>query len=170
MFDPLAKIKIQIKAILSDSIIRVAEQNNVSVSAVPDFSVTESEDPSRGDFSSNAAFVLSDIFRLEPRKLSTQLTDTIDLNNSPFKDVACCYPGFINFRLNDDYLVDCIQSNVVFDYSDLRSESAQRLSVLRVTHAKSSGDRLRFSDRVPAGRVDRREPFGQKRHTAAVQK
>lgn len=122
MYDPLAKIKIQIKAILSDSIIRVAEQNNVSVSAVPDFSVTVSEDPSWGDFSSNAAFVLSDIFKLEPRKLSTQLTDTIDLNNSPFKDVACCDPGFINFRLNDDYLVDCIQSNVVFDYSDTPAE------------------------------------------------
>lgn len=118
MYDPLAEIRIRIKSIISDSIIRVAEQNDISVSAVPDFSVTEAKDPIWGDYSSNAAFCLSDLLKIEPRKLSKLLTENVDLNSTPFSEVIFSDPGFINFRLSDSFLIDSIHmsDSVPFSY------------------------------------------------------
>ncbi|MGH2569834.1 MAG: arginine--tRNA ligase, partial [bacterium] len=52
-------------------------------------------DPSHGDFSSNAAFLLKDVLRDSPRRIAERLVESLE---SEVGDAEVAGPGFINFR------------------------------------------------------------------------
>jgi arginyl-tRNA synthetase len=56
-------------------------------------------DPSHGDFSSNAAFLLKDVLRESPRRIAERLVESLD---SEVGDAEVAGPGFINFRVRTE--------------------------------------------------------------------
>jgi len=57
-------------------------------------------DPSHGDFSSNAAFLLKDVLRDNPRRIAERLVE--GLGESRVGDAEVAGPGFINFRIREE--------------------------------------------------------------------
>ena len=56
-------------------------------------------DPSHGDFSSNAAFLLKDVLRESPRRIAERLVESLE---SEVGDAEVAGPGFINFRVRTE--------------------------------------------------------------------
>ena len=63
----------------------------------------EYPDVSMGDFSSNAALILSKASKTSPKQLAEKIVEK--LAKDKFKSVEVAGPGFINFRLKDDALI-----------------------------------------------------------------
>lgn len=73
-------------------------------------------DPSHGDYASNIAMSLAKMAKLPPRKLAEILLP--HLQGPLFQEVSIAGPGFINFRLSQDWLLQqlrgLIQADQVF--------------------------------------------------------
>ncbi|MBI2430513.1 MAG: arginine--tRNA ligase [Candidatus Levybacteria bacterium] len=72
-----------------------------------DVELQEPKDESHGDYSSNVALVLGKKFHQNPQELAKKI---LDIGNWKFLDkVEAVAPGFINFYLSYDYLIDQLQ-------------------------------------------------------------
>ena len=70
---------------------------------IPTFKTEIPADRNNGDYSANAAFMLSKALRMPPRKIAEEIASKIDLNNTYFEKCEIAGPGFINFFLKSDF-------------------------------------------------------------------
>ncbi|MBR6552337.1 MAG: arginine--tRNA ligase [Clostridia bacterium] len=75
---------------------------------IPAFKTEIPADRNNGDFSANAAFMLSKALRMPPRKIAEEIQNKIDLNNTYFEKCEIAGPGFINFFLKNDFYADVL--------------------------------------------------------------
>jgi arginyl-tRNA synthetase len=87
---------------LSEQILHALEEINPELKIRPEeINITCSEDPSRGDFSTNCALKFSKLFSLPPMELGQKLIDIIQAKKPDFLDTTVLAPpGFINFFLS----------------------------------------------------------------------
>ena len=75
-----------------------------------------------GDYSTSVAMALASSMRMAPREIATKITDAVS-PSSLVCDVSIAGPGFINFRLDDDWLRSQIHvirdSGVMFAHLDM---------------------------------------------------
>ena len=75
-----------------------------------------------GDYSTSVALALASSMRMAPREIATKITDAVT-PSSMVCDVSIAGPGFINFRLDDDWLRSQIhvirESGVKFAHLDM---------------------------------------------------
>ena len=70
-----------------------------------DIKVESTNDSSHGDYSSNIAMQLSGILKKNPREIAQVLVDAFEKGNE-IEKVEIAGPGFINFYVSDQYLVN----------------------------------------------------------------
>lgn len=75
---------------------------------IPAFKTEIPADRNNGDYSANAAFMLSKALRMPPRKIAEEILNKIDLEGTYFKDCSVAGPGFINFFLKQDFYADIL--------------------------------------------------------------
>ncbi len=75
---------------------------------IPNFKTEIPADKNNGDYSANAAFMLSKALRMPPRKIAEEIASKIDLNNTYFEKCEIAGPGFINFFLKNDFYADVL--------------------------------------------------------------
>ena len=75
---------------------------------IPQFKTEIPADRNNGDYSANAAFMLSKALRMPPRKIAEEIQNKIDLNNTYFEKCEIAGPGFINFFLKNDFYADVL--------------------------------------------------------------
>ncbi len=75
---------------------------------IPAFKTEIPADRNNGDYSANAAFMLSKALRMPPRKIAEEILNKINLDNTYFKECAVAGPGFINFYLKQDFFADIL--------------------------------------------------------------
>ena len=75
---------------------------------IPQFKTEIPADRNNGDYSANAAFMLSKALRMPPRKVAEEIQNKIDLNNTYFEKCEIAGPGFINFFLKNDFYADVL--------------------------------------------------------------
>ncbi len=75
---------------------------------IPAFKTEIPADRNNGDYSANAAFMLSKALRMPPRKIAEEILNKMDLSNTYFKDCSVAGPGFINFYLKQDFYADIL--------------------------------------------------------------
>ena len=75
---------------------------------IPAFKTEIPADRNNGDYSANAAFMLSKALRMPPRKIAEEIQNKIDLNNTYFEKCEIAGPGFINFFLKNDFYADVL--------------------------------------------------------------
>ena len=75
---------------------------------IPAFKTEIPADRNNGDYSANAAFMLSKALRMPPRKIAEEILNKIDLNNTYFKECSVAGPGFINFFLKQEFYADIL--------------------------------------------------------------
>ena len=75
---------------------------------IPAFKTEIPADKNNGDYSANAAFMLSKALRMPPRKIAEEIQSKIDLSNTYFEKCEIAGPGFINFFLKNDFYADVL--------------------------------------------------------------
>jgi len=89
---------------LRSEIVRVLGEMGVET---PDEIVLERpRNPEHGDLASNVAMTLSKPLRRAPRHIAEDLIERLDLGRARITSAEIAGPGFINFRLSRDYIVD----------------------------------------------------------------
>ena len=75
---------------------------------IPNFKTEIPADRNNGDYSANAAFMLSKALRMPPRKIAEEIESKINLENTYFEKCEIAGPGFINFFLKNDFYADVL--------------------------------------------------------------
>ena len=88
-------------------------KNNIADGAfieadIPDFKTEVPADRKNGDFSANAAFMLSKALRMPPRKIAEAILEKINLADTYFQKCEVAGPGFINFFLKPEFYADIL--------------------------------------------------------------
>ncbi|MBE6749448.1 MAG: arginine--tRNA ligase [Ruminococcaceae bacterium] len=89
-----------LKANMADGVFIEAE--------IPAFKTEIPADKNNGDYSANAAFMLSKALRMPPRKIAEEIQNKIDLSGTYFEKCEIAGPGFINFFLKNDFYADVL--------------------------------------------------------------
>lgn len=75
---------------------------------IPCFKTEIPADKNNGDYSANAAFMLSKPLRMPPRKAAELILEKMQLENTFFSSCGVAGPGFINFFLKPDFYTDIL--------------------------------------------------------------
>ena len=75
---------------------------------IPAFKTEIPADRKNGDYSANAAFMMSKTLRMPPRKIAEAILEKINLDNTYFKSCEVAGPGFINFFLKPEFYADIL--------------------------------------------------------------
>lgn len=75
---------------------------------IPNFKTEIPADRKNGDYSANAAFMLSKALRMPTRKIAECILEKIDLENTFFQKCEVAGPGFINFFLKPEFYADIL--------------------------------------------------------------
>ncbi len=75
---------------------------------IPAFKTEIPADRKNGDYSANAAFMLSKALRTAPRKIAESILEKTDLTDTYFAKCEVAGPGFINFFLKPEFYADVL--------------------------------------------------------------
>lgn len=75
---------------------------------IPAFKTEIPADKNNGDYSANAAFMLSKALRMPPRKIAEEINAKINLDGTYFEKCEIAGPGFINFFLKNEFYADVL--------------------------------------------------------------
>ncbi len=95
------------------SAVTTAIKNNINEGTfieaeIPSFKTEIPADRKNGDYSANAAFMLSKALRMPPRKIAEGILEKIQLNGTYFDKCEVAGPGFINFFLKPEFYADIL--------------------------------------------------------------
>lgn len=89
---------------LREEIVRVLGE--MGAEPLGEIELERPRNPEHGDFSSNVALTLAKPLRRPPRELAAEIVERLDLSGAGIRTAEIAGPGFINFRLAGDYLLD----------------------------------------------------------------
>ena len=101
----------QAKQALNERILAAAERAAAAgelPSAELNGSVEQPKDTANGDLAANHAMASAKVMRMAPRKIAETLVRHLDLTDSWFQSAEIAGPGFMNFRLSDQWYTDVI--------------------------------------------------------------
>lgn len=75
---------------------------------LPEFKIETPADKKNGDYSANAAFMLSRALRMPPRKIADAIVEKIDLDGEYFSKCEAAGAGFLNFFLTPAFYADAL--------------------------------------------------------------
>ena len=93
-----------------DTLIRTAYAKAFPGKEMRDFIIEIPKDTSHGDFASNAAMVNAKNAGKVPRDIAAALLEAMDFTGSYFVAAETAGPGFMNFRLGQNWFSDSVQS------------------------------------------------------------
>ncbi len=102
------KAEEQIISAVTDAINKNIAEGVFVEADIPAFKTEIPADRNNGDYSANAAFMLSKALRMPPRKIAEEILNKIDLEDTYFKECSVAGPGFINFFLKQDFYADIL--------------------------------------------------------------
>src|SRR5699024_1730777 len=101
------------------------------VDEVPEIKVEVPKDKKNGDFSTNAAMMLTKLARKNPRDIAEEIIENIDKEAASIKEVSIAGPGFINFKMETAELANVIYT--VLDkkenYGRTERETAEKVLI-----------------------------------------
>lgn len=98
----------QIIKSVTDAINTNIAEGNFIEAEIPAFKTEIPADRKNGDYSANAAFMMSKALRMPPRKIAESILEKINLDNTYFKSCEVAGPGFINFFLKPEFYADIL--------------------------------------------------------------
>ncbi len=98
----------QIIAAVSAAIQAATADESFAAVEIPDFKVEVPADRANGDFSANAAFMLSKALRMPPRKIAEAIQAHLVLDGTYFERAETAGAGFLNFFLAASFYADVL--------------------------------------------------------------
>ncbi len=98
----------QVKKIIIDSIKKNIKQGNFQIKDIPEIILLKTKNKSHGDLATNIALQLSRVSKLKPMDIAKLIVDDLDTKNNIVDKVEIARPGFINFKLRENWLYQVI--------------------------------------------------------------
>ena len=130
-------LKQQLKVAI-DEAIKQAEL--VPEGQLPELKVEVPKDKSNGDFSTNAAMVLTKIARKNPRDIAAAIIENFDQAKAGVKEINIAGPGFINFTMDSKELANVIHKVLDQKENYGRSEANNEKVLVEFVSANPTGD------------------------------
>jgi arginyl-tRNA synthetase len=92
----------ELRQIINNAISEAAEAGELPATGAPDFVLERPRHKSHGDWATNAAMALSGRLDLKPREVADILARRLEGETDTLESVEVAGPGFINFTLNRD--------------------------------------------------------------------
>ena len=100
--------KNKINALISDSCDKCAQEGIFPQGATLSGNVEIPKDTSNGDFAANHAMTGARTLHMAPKSIAENLVKHMDLKGTWFSSVEIAGPGFMNFRLGDEWYADVL--------------------------------------------------------------
>lgn len=75
---------------------------------IPEIVLETPKEKSHGDFASNAAMKLASVAKKAPRAIAEDIVNHLNTDKASVKEIEIAGPGFINFFMDNRYLIDVI--------------------------------------------------------------
>ena len=85
----------------------VQENSKITADELPNIEIEVPREKEHGDYATNLALVVSKLFKKPPREIASKLVQ--NFKSEFVEDVAVAGPGFINFKLNYNWLVTTVE-------------------------------------------------------------
>ncbi len=89
---------------VEDALIRARVAGALSYEKLPEYTVERPREAAHGDYAANVAMLLAKPCRKAPRDIAKLIAEYIDFSDSPIEKMEIAGPGFINFRMKEDWL------------------------------------------------------------------
>ncbi|MBR3392263.1 MAG: arginine--tRNA ligase [Firmicutes bacterium] len=89
---------------VEDALIRARVAGALSYEKLPEYTVERPREAAHGDYATNVAMLLAKPCRKAPRDIAKLIAEYIDFSDSPIEKMEIAGPGFINFRMKEDWL------------------------------------------------------------------
>ena len=130
-----------IRDCIEDALIRAKVAGALDYQSVPEFTVESPREAAHGDYATNVAMLLAKPCRRAPRDIARIIAEYIDFANSPIEKMEIAGPGFINFRLQPQWLTQVMEEIAAqgADFGRSDSGAGQKIQVEFVS-ANPTGD------------------------------
>ncbi|KPU44591.1 arginine--tRNA ligase [Oxobacter pfennigii] len=95
---------------MKDAIQKSIDRGELNLSSIPDIMLEAPREKEHGDFAANTAMVLAREAKKSPRQIAEIIVKNLDVNDTYIGSVDIAGPGFINFKLKNDWLYDTLKS------------------------------------------------------------
>lgn len=102
------KVEEQIRKVIGDAVSKAIAAGALADAPLPEYTVEIPADRSHGDYAVNIALQSARVFRAAPAKIAAAICDNINLTDTFLSSVEIAGPGFINFRLADNYYSEIV--------------------------------------------------------------
>ncbi|MBR4874515.1 MAG: arginine--tRNA ligase [Clostridia bacterium] len=99
-----------IKKVTDEAINSAKEKAELEISEVCEYLIEEPRDKKNGDFSVNAAMVMSRQVKRAPREVAEILVSNMKKEGTYISDISVAGPGFINFKLDPVYVTEILKT------------------------------------------------------------
>ncbi|WP_018923210.1 arginine--tRNA ligase [Salsuginibacillus kocurii] len=132
----------QVKETLKQEIVAAVERAGLATrEEMPAVLLETPKEKAHGDFATNMAMQLARVAKKNPRQIAEELTAELDTKKASVEHIEIAGPGFINFFLNNRYLLELIPAVLTEKqaYGRTNSGEGQRVQVEFVS-ANPTGD------------------------------
>ncbi len=98
------KTKETIKNCIDKALIKARDKGEISFDAVCDYVLEEPREKEFGDFAANVAMLMAREAKCAPRKIADSVVSNMDFSGTYIESATVAGAGFINFKLNPDYI------------------------------------------------------------------
>ena len=106
MTNIVEKVKQEIKDVVSQSLLKAVEAGEIPEVEIPDINIEIPREKERGEFSTNVAMQITKLIKKAPRQTAEIIINHMQLQGTYIEKVECAGPGFINFYLNNLWLLE----------------------------------------------------------------
>ena len=126
---------------VEDALIRARVAGALTYDKLPEYAVERPREAAHGDYAVNVAMLLAKPCRKAPRDIAKLIAEYIDLSGSPIEKMEIAGPGFINFRMKEDWLNEAAREMLAEgeDFGCSRLGEGQKIQVEFVS-ANPTGD------------------------------
>ncbi|WP_173918540.1 arginine--tRNA ligase [Halobacillus sp. Marseille-Q1614] len=94
---------------LKGEIVRAVKQAGLATDEeMPDVVLEQPKDKAHGDYATNMAMQLARVAKKNPRQIAAELIEAFDRSKASIEKIEIAGPGFINFKMNNQYLTDLV--------------------------------------------------------------
>ncbi len=104
----IGNIKNTLRQAITAAFEQVRANDQLTYEAMADFLVEVPREAAHGDFSTNAAMMMAKACHKPPRVIAEIITAAIDQKSAGVSSIEIAGPGFINFRMQTDWLNKCL--------------------------------------------------------------